>query len=285
MRFSPVTLGQQVKRLEVEGFVLTETKHPPSLVIPRHAHERASLSFVLRGSFVETLNQGPKECLPFNLIIKPAGEVHADRYGTRGAQSLIMEVKPESYERVRAFSKVLDYSTLLQSHELSMLAMRVYREFQTTDAASPLAIEGLILEMLAEASRPGRRLADMAARTPGWLRQAVELMREDYAREGLTLSSIAAEVGVHPAHLARTFRQVYRSTVGDYIRRLRVERAARELIRSGHSLAEIAMLSGFYDQSHLTHAFRLYMKTTPAAFRAAFKSRKAATKRRPASKT
>lgn len=284
MRFSPVTLGQQVKCLEVGGFVLTETKHPPSLVIPRHAHERASLSFVLKGSFVEILNRSPKQCAPFNLIIKSPGEIHADMYGALGAQSLIIEVKPESLERMRAFTKVLDCPSLVQSDGLARLAMRIYREFQAMDMASPLAIEGLILEMLAEASRPNEGTT-VGARAPRWLRQAVELMHEDFAREGLTLSKIAAEVGVHPAHFARSFRQIYRSSVGDYIRRLRVECAAREIISSDHTLAEIAALAGFYDQSHLTHAFRLYMRTTPAAFRAAFKSRKASTKGQRPSKT
>lgn len=283
MRFSPVTLGQQVKAVEVEGFVLTETKHPPSLIIPQHAHEHASLSFVLKGSFVETLDRNAQECAPFNLVIKRAGEIHSDRYGSRGAKCLIIEVKPWYLERVRLLSKVLDRPALVQSESLALLAMRVYREFQMMDTASPLAIEGLILEMLAEASRPNFRGTGGAR--PRWLLQAVELMHEDFAQEGLTLSSIAAAVGVHPSHLARKFRQVYHSTVGDHVRRLRLACAARELAGSDHSLAEIAALAGFYDQSHLTHAFRLYMKTTPAAFRAIFKTRKAVTKRARSSKT
>ena len=283
MRFSPITLGQQIKSIEVEDFVLTETKHPPSLVIPRHAHEHASLSFVLKGSFVETLDRSPRECLPYNLVIKSAGEIHSDRYGQSGARCLIIEIKPEGLERVRSISKVLDRSSLVQSDPLALLAMRVYSEFRAMDTASPLAIEGLILEMLAEASRPGSRPA--RAGRPRWLIQAVELMREDFAREGLTLSRIAEEVGVHPSHLARTFRQFYRSTVGDYVRRLRVECAAREIACSERSLAEIATHSGFYDQSHMTTAFRLYMRTTPAAWRAAFKTRNAATKRLRSSKT
>lgn len=283
MRFSPITLGQRVKAVEVEGFVLTETKHPPSLIIPRHAHERASLSFVLKGSFVETLNRNAQACAPFNLVIKPAGEIHANRYGNRGAECLIIEIKSECLERVRSVSKVLDRSSLIQSDSLALLAMRVYREFQMMDAASPLAIEGLLLEMLAEASRPN--LCGTGGARPRWLLHAVELICEDFAQEGLTLSSIAEVVGVHPAHLARKFRQVYHTTVGDYVRRRRLEYAARELLNSDRSLAEIAVLAGFYDQSHLTHAFRLYMKTTPAAFRTAFKSRKAGTKGLRSSKT
>ncbi|MBD0370135.1 MAG: helix-turn-helix transcriptional regulator [Pyrinomonadaceae bacterium] len=284
MPFSPITLGQQIKSAEVEGFVLTETKHAPSLVIPSHAHEHASLSFVLNGSFIETLNRQARQCAPFNLVIKPAGEIHSDRYGQLGAQCLIIEIKPGRMERLRSVSRLLNSPSLLQSDSLSLLAMRVYSEFQAMDAASVLTIEGLILEMLAEASR-SYSMRKQGTTRPRWLLRAVELMNEEFAREGLTLSRVAAEVGVHPAHLARTFRRAYRSTVGDYVRRLRVEYAAREIARSDRSLAEIASAAGFYDQSHMTTAFRLHMRTTPAAFRAAFKTSNPATKKLRPSKT
>lgn len=283
-RFSPITLGQQIKSVEVEGFVLTETKHAPSLVIPSHAHEHASLSFVLNGSFIETFNRQATECAPSNLVIKPAGEIHSDRYGHTGAQCLIIEVKPGRLEHVRSISKLLDCPSLLESDSLSLLARRVYSEFQAMDAASALTVEGLILEMLAEAARPDSERKQGAAR-PRWLVRAVELINEDFAREGLTLSRVAEEVGVHPVHLARTFRRAFRSTVGDYVRRLRVEYAAREIASSDRPLAEIASAAGFYDQSHMTTAFRLHLRTTPAAFRAAFKTRKAATKKLRPSKT
>ena len=282
MRFSPITLGQQVKSVEVEGFVLTETKHPPSFIIPRHAHERTSISFVLKGSFVETFGRNAQECAPFNLLIKPAGAIHEDRYGHLGAETLIIEVKPERLDLIRPLSTVLERAGVVRERAITLLAMNIYREFRAMDTASPLAIEGLVLEMLAEASRQNWHSGQSARLR--WLLRAVEIMHDDFAQH-LTLSKIALEVGVHPAHLARRFRQSYHSTVGDYLRKLRLEYAARELVSSDRSLAEIAILTGFYDQSHLTHAFRMHMKMTPAAFRKAFKSRKAATKKLQTSKT
>lgn len=282
--WSPITLGREVKSVEVEGFVLTETKHPPALVIPRHAHQRASVSFVLKGSYVETLGHRERECVPSSLLIKPAGEMHADRYGQVGAQSLIIEVKQERLAMVRSCSKILDRVKIVRDVWTSSLALRIYKEFRTADTASALAIEGLILELLAEETR--RNLSQTGRKPqPAWLLRAVELIGEDFTRDRLTLSKIATEVGVHPAHLSRVFRRAYNQTVGEYIRRLRLERAARELATSDRTLADIALRAGFYDQSHLTHAFRLHMKWTPAAFRAAHQSRKAHTKQLASSKT
>jgi AraC-like DNA-binding protein len=40
------------------------------------------------------------------------------------------------------------------------------------------------------------------------------------------------------------------------------------LIRNGLSLAEVALACGFYDQAHMTNAFRKSLGVTPAALRA-----------------
>jgi AraC-like DNA-binding protein len=63
-------------------------------------------------------------------------------------------------------------------------------------------------------------------------------------------SEIAAEAGVHPGYLAREFRKHYGSTVGAYLRRMRIEYACRELMDSSVAVANIATAAGFADQSH-----------------------------------
>ena len=84
-----------------------------------------------------------------------------------------------------------------------------------------------------------------------------------------TLAALAREVGVHPVHLAHEFRRFYRESVGEYARRLRVERACAEMARSERPLSEIAADAGFYDQSHFTNVFKRHTGLTPAEFRSA----------------
>ena len=57
-------------------------------------------------------------------------------------------------------------------------------------------------------------------------------------------------------------------TVGTYVRRLRLDWAARELARSDTALARVALVAGFADQSHFTRAFRGYTGLTPSVYRA-----------------
>jgi AraC family transcriptional regulator len=85
-------------------------------------------------------------------------------------------------------------------------------------------------------------------------------------------------VGVHPAHLARVFRQQYGCTLGDYVRRLRVEFACRRMTTGDTPLVEIALAAGFADQSHFTKTFKSLVGITPAEFQRQFRPRNADTR-------
>src|SRR5262249_21772677 len=83
--------------------------------------------------------------------------------------------------------------------------------------------------------------------------------------ENLTHEAVAAAVGIHPVHLARVFRYHFGATLGDYVRRLRVEFAARQLITTEETLAGIALAAGFSDQSHFTRTFKRQTGMTPCS--------------------
>ncbi len=70
---------------------------------------------------------------------------------------------------------------------------------------------------------------------------------------------------VHPS--VRQFHKYNRCTVGELIRRRRVQYASHLLAHSRTPLAEIALTCGFSDQSHLSFLFKRYMGVSPSKFR------------------
>src|SRR5690349_4209598 len=95
----------------------------------------------------------------------------------------------------------------------------------------------------------------------------------DRFREPLTITELAAEARVHPVHLCREFRRRIGSTVGVYLRQLRVDYACSELIRTDRSIAEIALEAGFSSQAHLSTTFRRSVNLSPKAYRGLAKVR------------
>lgn len=103
-------------------------------------------------------------------------------------------------------------------------------------------------------------------RPPSWLNRAVEMIFTGDDPD-LSVASVASDVGVHPVHLARVFRQFLCCSPGEYLRGHRLERAAAMLGRGVASLADVAQSAGFVDQAHLTRTFRSRLDTTPAQWR------------------
>lgn len=270
VKYSPITLGDEVKRLDTGSFSLTEASYSANRALPRHAHGCATISFVLEGRCIETIENAAYECTPFSPIMKPAGIHHSNRYGSRGARCLLIEVNPGGLEMFRGASTLLANVVLIKNGEAAGIAVRLHKEFQWMDSASELSTHGLILEMIGLTARD--RMDGLSLSPPRWLRQAREIIQEHF-RGRMSLFHIAATVGMNPAYLSRTFRKHYNCTIGEYVRRLRLDCASEQIAHSVDSIADIAVGAGFYDQSHFTHAFKLHTGLTPAEFRTAVRKK------------
>ncbi len=253
------------RRVTAGGFTVTEGIHPHGAELPWHDHPTPTICFVLKGAFTEAWRGGSIACTSSTLKITPAGERHCDRFNRGDVHGLLIEADQQQVAAIRPHSAVLDERESFQGGPLSTYGWRVYHELQIMDATAPLAIEGLLLELVAAASRlkvhthHGRSL-------PRWLQESRERIHTGL-RGRPTLSELATAVGVHPVTLARGFRQAFGCTVGEYVRNLRIERATMQLADTDLPLAEIALGAGFSDQSHFSNVFRQHTGFSPSKFR------------------
>jgi AraC family transcriptional regulator len=258
--------GKVSKTMSTAGFGLMETAYAPTLNLPAHSHESTYFCFVIEGSFTEFYGKRSRLYYPSTLVFHPAGETHSDYFHT-GARCFNIQMDAEWLERVQQHSSVISIPAAFCDQRLSVLAARLYREFREPDGFSSLAIEGLILEMLAETSR--RTVLKSEPNPPRWLRQVREILDERFD-ESLTLVALSESVGVHPVHLAREFRRFYRYTVQEYVRKRRIDEACRRLSTTEAPFKEIALAVGFFDQSHFARTLKKFTGLTPSEYRGAF---------------
>jgi AraC family transcriptional regulator len=264
----PVTMGSpSFRSLELDGFGVTEAWFPAHEVLARHTHDRACVAVMLDGSFDLHLTGKAYHCAPTSVFTEPAGEGHANFMGAGGAHVVVVQPDPSRTELLRPFAGLLDRTT--HSHHAGMAerASRLARELDGPDDLSLLAAEGIVLEMLVDLTR---RATGGTSRPPRWLLRAQEVLHARFA-EPIRTVEVASAVGVHPAHLARGFRTHFRLSMGSYVRRLRLDWAALELVRSDDSLATVALAAGFADQSHFTRFFKRHTGQTPNAYRRAMR--------------
>lgn len=261
------TNGTILRWRRVPGLVLAEVEYEAGRRIGRHVHPHARLVLVLSGSVTEIRGQESATHSPSALLFRLPDEPHAYAIGPSGATCLVVDVDPAWLARVRDQAPVLAASAAFRGGLVVHLAHRLHGEFRLRDEVSRIAIQSLVLGVLAEMSRRVSRAAErMDGSAPLWLRQARALVDLHFAQP-LPLAAVAERVGVHPVHLARTFRRCYQTTFAGYVRQLRIEFARRELSGSA-SLSAIAAAAGFCDQSHFSRLFKQYTGMTPAEYRA-----------------
>ena len=260
--------GEVLKSCSVAGFSLTETSYSPRARIARHSHESGYICLVRQGSYTENYGKKARTCQPLTLAFHPPEEAHSESFHDSRALSFNIEVGPSWVDRIGPYSRVLETPVEFQGGEVVWLAMKLYKEFCLMDELSGLAIEGLALEIIAEASR--MRAAPHIRKTPRWLDEALAILHDQF-NEPLSVTRIARTVGVHPVYLSTVFREINRCTVVDYLRRLRIEYACREIIKPEAQLAEVALASGFSHQSHFARTFKRVTGLTPGQYRASFR--------------
>lgn len=248
---------------QVNGLNLSDAVYPPNLRQPRHTHKLASFSVVLSGKYLEKYDRKSFLRQSSTVIFHPPEESHAVNFETN-VQILNVQFDFKRLAAIREHSTVLETAASFQTENINHLARRIYQEFQSSDDFSALAIEGLILEILAEASRS--KAAAGERDSPRWLENTRDFLHDNFA-DSFFVEDIAKIAGVHPVHLSRVFRQKFGCTIGEYVRRLRVEFANRQISATEAPLSEIALAAGFADQSHLNKTFKSVFGLTPAEHR------------------
>jgi AraC family transcriptional regulator len=257
--------GDLDARHETAGFVISAARPvlPPD-EIPLHTHPEGAFTFILSGFQISSARRAVGGGFgPGSLIYNPPGTTHRDRMRA-GSRCLSISLPG----LVCDATSLPPMPTAVGGHEALGLVRAIARECVAWDEGSAILAEGLCLELIEAVANPR---SSHRGGIPRWLTRAQEMLT-DRCVEPLTIAEVAGEVGVHPAHLARSFTRFFRRSPGEHVRRSRVARAAALLLDTELPLAEIALSCGFVDQSHLTNVFRRYRSVTPAAFRGARKS-------------
>ncbi|HUR21403.1 MAG TPA: AraC family transcriptional regulator [Vicinamibacterales bacterium] len=254
--------GTQVVKRHMAGLHIVESAYEPNQSVPWHVHQWPYFTFVLRGGYTEHCLGQTWDIAEGDVVLHEAGEAHSDRMHDGETYLLNLEFTQSWLDRIDGCGARLDTRFRSSGGPFLQLGHRLHRELWRDDRVSALCIEGLALQLIAETAQIKRRPAGRGR----WWKKAIDYLRANF-KESPTLHDVAEAAGVHPVHLAHEFRRKQGLTVGDYIRKLRVEWACQELVRSDKTIVEIAVKAGFSDHSHMTRVFRRETGLTPSEFR------------------
>lgn len=236
---------------------------------PAHSHDHVCIGLMHKGELDCRYGAHRYAVTGGDLMLVNAGEVHDGRpSGRRGRCYSMLEIDPEVFQTLcvdAIGTDQFEFQRAVVRHSGARDALRCW--------LSRLLGHNARAEREAAALLVGC-LSTIAGRTPrtvrpvGLAERIRRRMRED--RTGAdSIGGLAAELGVSRYQLIRAFKGQFGLTPEDYRRQLRIERARAMLTGRGR-LAEIAIASGFADQSHMTREFRRLTGISPAAYRRGF---------------
>lgn len=156
---------------------------------------------------------------------------------------------------------------------LIQICFALWRELEQFSPAGKLyaqsAAQMLAVHLWRHYTAPGEVIKDLSqGLTPQQMRRVIDYIQA-YLGQDLSLEALAHQAGYSPYHFARLFRQTTGMSPHHFVLQLRIERAQQLLKERDLPLADIALESGFANQSHFTRAFKQHLGLTPRTYQQA----------------
>lgn len=254
--------GQTNKTVHLNNLVLTDTEYTKSTV-DWHYHENAYFTFILQGHVIEGNKKEIYHCSPGSLLFHNWQESHYNIKPDGFTRGFHIEMEPQWFADADVDMHHLQGSINIAHPDIKLLMYQIFRETKIEDGISGLSIQTLLTDAF---SRLNRIRQNTESAKPNWALKVDEILHDEFT-DNLTLAYLSAAANIHPVHLSRDFSKYFHCNLGEYLRKIRVEKAIALLSGQKIPLAEIAYRCGFFDQSHMIRCFKASNGVNPSAFR------------------
>lgn len=255
-------IGRNTNEQQYGNIIATETLYPKGYNSDWHYHRNPHFSHILQGGSQENYESGSS----FSQIQRAGaalyyfpGIAHQNIHYSADTRIFNLEIDQHFFEKyhltIPSEARMFSKQTLLNTAGLA----RILREHYYRDRQSELAITQLVI-LLIEGTAPP------TANYPKWATQVRTLLYDSW-NSPVSLTELADDLDIHPVTLSKYFTKYFHVTLGEYRRRIKIEKAIHLIRDQKHSLTEIAYICDFSDQAHFTKTFRRITGLLPKQYR------------------
>lgn len=239
----------------LENYKTSINSYSPKEIMPLHHHERPYLSCLLSGAYEEKGNN-VTTIQTGTVLFREAFNEHSNVFSNNHSECLHIEIKDyELFNLENNFKLPKNTVQRIGSIEIYNLLYSIKKR-ASNDLINIQCYEAINAHF------------DMLPTTGNlsWINIVKELIH-DTPFTNLSLSSLSKNFNLHPNYIIRKFKQETGYRLSEYLNKVRVEVALSKFLCSNENLTNIALDSGFYDQSHFIRNYRKYFYTTPLKLR------------------
>jgi AraC-like DNA-binding protein len=248
--------GTHYQKSNFENLIITDTEYTHNKV-DWHYHENPYFTYLLQGKLFESNKKESYYLDSGSLLFHNWQDAHYNIKPPEYTRGFHIELNQDWFLNFDIPMANFEGSINLKNPIIKNFMNQVFIETKINDQFSSLSIENNLLEIF----NAIKGNTEKNSTKPDWTNKLKELLIEE--RVDYSLNSLSSKLEIHPVHLSREFNRYFGTSLGHYIRLMRLNKAFCLLVTNTLSLTEICYECGFYDQSHFISNFKLIYNTTP----------------------
>ena len=165
-----------------------------------------------------------------------------------------------------------------KGNKAHVILLTAYSDFEYVRSALQLGADDYLLkpfrdqELEAAVARVRQKRVGPGTAVPvreeksGYVLQAMNYIAEHYADGDISITTIAASLGVSEGHLSHVFKKETGSTVISYLTKYRIDTAMNLLQSGAYKVYEVAGLVGYKDVAYFSSTFRKITGSSPSEY-------------------
>jgi len=252
--------GQTNETVNLEGLTITDTEYTHPFV-DWHYHENPYFTFLLQGNMTEGNKKEIYDCSAGTLLYHHWEDAHYNIKPDIFTRGFHIEITENWFEKFQLSKNQVEGSFTIKNPTLKLLIYEAFKETKLNDLSFELSVNQLLLQLFDQLSHQ----KDRSEKKPVWVKQIDEILHE-HCTEKLSLAELSKTLNIHPMHLSRDFQKHFHCNLGEYLRKLKIEKSLK-LLNEFESLSELALECGFADQSHFIRCFKENIGITPLKYK------------------
>lgn len=242
-----------------QGIAIVETEYQNKVFEGWHSHTNAHITLFLKGGTSEKRKNSNTAVGPGSLLFYHSNELHLNENTLFPSKNINLEIEEHLLKELQITEAVIEKS--VENAALSkFLILKIFKEFQTGDSFSGDTIN-MLFTQLAQANIH----ADKYEKSPIWVKNLYELLNDCW-NENPNLQDLAKILNLNPITISKHFPKYFGCTLGEYMRRIKINRSLLLMESSTVNLTEIGFQCGFADQSHFIRTFKNQTGFLPKQF-------------------
>lgn len=249
---------------------------------PTHWHTPLEIIMPIANSYTVIFNDVVKELHPSDIIFISPGVIHKLEAPPTGRR-IIFQSEITLLRQINEFESILNLISpalviTSESHPhlhalLQKKLLDIFNEYMNSNPYYEIAIYSNLMDMLVNIGRNNFEYTDHFTTNAQMPKEHIDKFIcicnyiNSHCCENLTLDDIAHLAGFSKYHFTRLFKQFTNTTFYKYLTKKRIEHAEQLLINPNISITEVALQSGFSNQSAFIRMFKLIKSCTPTEFR------------------